>query len=42
MPSFFRNGQNKEMLFSLIENAITEEKENLNDTMVYYSNKSNI
>ena len=29
MPNFFRNGQNKEMLFNLLEDAIIEEKQHL-------------
>ena len=40
MLNFLRNGQNKEMLFSLLEDAIIEEKQNLNQVTVYFSNKN--
>ena len=40
MPNFLRNGQNKEMLFNLLKDAITEEKQNLHQVTVYFSNKS--
>jgi len=40
MADFLRNGQNKEMLFNLLETAIIEEKTQLGDKTVYYSNKS--
>jgi len=38
MPNFLRNGQNKEMLFNLLEVAIIEEKQNLHKAVVYFSN----
>jgi len=40
MPNFLRNGQNKEMLFNLLEVAIIEEKQNLHQAVVYFSNNS--
>ena len=40
MADFLRNGQNKEMLFNLLKTAIIEEKMQLGDKTVYYSNKS--
>ena len=40
MANFLRNGQNKEMMFNLLEEAITEEKTKLKNRTVYYSNKS--
>ena len=40
MPNFLRNGQNKEMLFNLLEDAIIEEKQNLHQVTVNFSNKS--
>ena len=40
MPNFLRNGQNKEILFNLLEDAIIEEKQNLHQVTVCFSNKS--
>ena len=40
MPNFLRNGQNKEMFFNLLEDAIIEEKQNLHQVTVNFSNKS--
>ena len=40
MPNFLRNGQNKEILFHLLEDAIIEEKQNLHHVTVSFSKKS--
>ena len=40
MANFLRNGQNKEMLFNLLEDAMIEEKQNLHQVTMYFSNKS--
>ena len=40
MPNFLRNGQNKEILFHLLEDAIIEEKQNLHQVTVSFSKKS--
>ena len=40
MTSFLRNGQNKEMLFNLIEQSIIDSKEQLKNKVVFFSNKS--
>ena len=40
MPNFLGNGQNKEMFFSLLEHAMIEEKQNLQQVTVHFSNKS--
>ena len=40
MLSFLRNGQNKEMLFNLIEPSIYESKEQLKSREVFFSNKT--
>ena len=40
MPKFLSNGQNKEMLFNLLKDAIIEEKQNLHQVTVYFRNKS--
>ena len=40
MSSFLRNGQNKEMLFNLIEPSIYEPKEQLKNREVFFSNKT--
>ena len=36
---FLRNGSNKEMLFDLIQQSIEEDRANLEDRTVYFSNK---
>ena len=36
---FLRNGSNKEMLFGLIQQSIEEDRANLEDRTVYFSNK---
>ena len=40
MSNFLRNGQNKEMLFNLIEQSIYESKEQLKSREVSFSNKT--
>ena len=40
MSSFLRNGQNKEMLFNLVEQSIIDSKEQLKNKVVFFSNKS--
>ena len=40
MSSFLRNGQNKEVLFNLIEQSIIDSKEQLKNKVVFFSNKS--
>ena len=40
MPNFLGNRQNKEMFFILLEHAIIEEKQNLHQVTVHFSNKS--
>ena len=39
---FLRNGSNKEMLFDLIQQSIEEDRANLEDRTVYFSNKKKI
>ena len=39
MPNFLRYGQNKEMLFNLLEDAIIEVKQNLHQVTVYFSKR---
>ena len=38
--SFLTNGQNKEMLFNLVEQSIIDSKEQLKNKVVFFSNKS--
>ena len=40
MPSFLRNGSNKEALINLLERVIKEDRSELNDKTVYFSNAS--
>ena len=40
MSNFLKNGQNKEMLFNLVEQSIVESKEQLKNRVVFFSNKS--
>eukprot|EP00112_Aurelia_sp_Birch-Aquarium-sp1_P008791 Seg1979.1 transcript_id=Seg1979.1/GoldUCD/mRNA.D3Y31 product="hypothetical protein" protein_id=Seg1979.1/GoldUCD/D3Y31 len=37
--NFLRNGDNKEMLFNLIQQSIEDDKESLGEKVVYFSNK---
>jgi hypothetical protein len=39
-PNFLRKGDNKAMLFDLIQQSIEEDKDSIGDKLVYFSNKS--
>ena len=39
MTTFLQNGKNKELLFNLIERSIVEDKNKLNERVVFFSNK---
>ena len=42
MTTFLQNGKNKELLFNLIERSIVEDKNKLNERVVFFSNKENV